>query len=201
MPKIRKGVVFTCSVIAFLVIYFQYLRFFLWKGINEILYFQSPQTDSAELFNSTSLQINFVEPSSITSSHGSCSLKTSVLFSQPFCLAVLHPASGITTSCKASAMSVESHGYTRGVCLSLQNYPAKISMVYQRYLSENRVPGETQTAQHQYWLKLHTYPMEDLELDKIYTSLSRVFCSYGRSISVLISLRERNHAGPEVTDW
>lgn len=193
--------VFTCSVIAFLVIFFQYLRFFLWKDINEILYFRSPQTDSAGLCNSTSLQINFVEPGSITSSHGSCSLKTSVLFSQPFCLAVLHPASGITTSCKASAMSVESHGYTRGMCLSLQNYPAKISMVYQRYSSENRVPGETDRTASILAEASHLSYGGFRTRQTIYTSLSRVFCSYGRSISVMISLRERNHAGPEVTDW
>lgn len=49
-------------IIAALIIYLQYILFFLWEGLNEVLYFQSAQTDSAELFISTSLQINFVYP-------------------------------------------------------------------------------------------------------------------------------------------
>ena len=40
--------------------YLQYILFFLWEGLNEVLYFQPAQTDSAELFDSTSSWINFV---------------------------------------------------------------------------------------------------------------------------------------------
>lgn len=54
--------VFTSFIIAIVGIYLQYILFFLWEALNEVLYFQSAQTDSAELFNSTSSQINFVYP-------------------------------------------------------------------------------------------------------------------------------------------
>lgn len=48
--------IFTSFIIAVPVIYLQYFLLFFW----EVLYFQSAQTNSAELFNSTSLKKNFV---------------------------------------------------------------------------------------------------------------------------------------------
>lgn len=55
-------------------------------------------------------------------------------------------------------MPVESHGYTRGMCLSLQNYPGKIWVVHLRYPSEHRVPRETQPEQFKCWMELNAHP-------------------------------------------
>lgn len=133
--------IFTSFIIAVLAIFCSTFYSFSMEGLNEGLYFQLGQTDSDELFNSTSSQINLVYHS--VSQDPQFKSLSALLSFQLFCLAVLQPTQDITASPKASAVSVKSLGYTRGICSSLQSYPAKIWVLYLRYSSKDRVPGET----------------------------------------------------------